>query len=109
MFPIIGTFKTRGHGLQVRERTLKEGYEAQTLHKAVSIWNELPGAVVMAGTVSTFERHLDCYIKEQGLEGYGNYAGKWDQHGWHRWQSVHFHGLQLYDNSFQNQAKNFIM
>eukprot|EP00061_Rhincodon_typus_P004003 g21528.t1 len=40
------------------------------------VWNELPEEVVEAGTLITFERHLDGHMKRKDLEGYGPNAGK---------------------------------
>ena len=37
----------------------------------VGAWNSLPGEVVEADTVVTFKGHLDKYMNEMGIEGYG--------------------------------------
>jgi len=44
----------------------------------VSIWNELPEAVVEAGTIFFFKKHLDSYMGKVSIEGYGPSAGNWD-------------------------------
>jgi len=47
-----------------------------SLKRAVSVWNELPEAVVEAGY--NFKTHLDSYMGKMGVEGYGPSAGNWD-------------------------------
>ncbi|XP_048378988.1 ankyrin repeat domain-containing protein 39 isoform X3 [Stegostoma tigrinum] len=37
----------------------------------IRVWNELPGEVVEAGTITTFKRHLDGYVRKKGLAGWG--------------------------------------
>jgi len=44
----------------------------------VSVWNELPEAVVEAGTILSFEKYLDSYMGKMGREGYGPKAVNWD-------------------------------
>lgn len=39
--------------------------------RAVGIWNELPEEVMLAEIVTTFQKHLDSYLNEQNMEGYG--------------------------------------
>lgn len=48
------------------------------IQRVASIWTELPEKLIEAGTVTTFQRHLDRYLNEQSIEGYGFSAGKWD-------------------------------
>ena len=44
----------------------------------MSVWNELPEAVVKAGTILLFKKHLDSYSGKIGIEGYGPNVGNWD-------------------------------
>jgi len=44
----------------------------------VSIWNELPEAVVEVGRILSFKKHLESYMGEMGIEGYGPNVGNWD-------------------------------
>jgi len=46
--------------------------------RVVSVWNELPEAVVEVGTILSFKKHLDSYMGKMGVEGYGPSAGNWD-------------------------------
>ena len=46
--------------------------------RVVSVWNELPEAVVKVGTILSFKKHLDSYIGKMGIEGYGPNVGNWD-------------------------------
>eukprot|EP00061_Rhincodon_typus_P009951 g33847.t1 len=56
--------------------TEEQGFKISQCSKVVRIWNELPEEVVEAGTITTFNRHLDEYMNRKGLEGYGPNAGK---------------------------------
>ena len=40
--------------------------------------NKLPEAVVEESTILSFKKHLDSYMGEMGIEGYGPNAGNWD-------------------------------
>ena len=44
--------------------------------RVVSVWNELPEAVVEVGTILSFKKHLDSYMGKMGIEGYGPSAGQ---------------------------------
>ena len=44
----------------------------------MSVWNELPEAVVEAGTILSLKKHLGSYMGKIGIEGYGPNAGNWD-------------------------------
>jgi len=46
--------------------------------RVVSVWNELPEAVVEAGKILSFKKHLDSYMGKMGIEDYGPSAGNWD-------------------------------
>jgi len=46
--------------------------------RVVSVWNDLPEAVVEAGTILYFKNHLNCYMGKMGIEGYGSSADNWD-------------------------------
>ena len=46
--------------------------------RMVSIWNELPEAVLEVGTILPFEKRLESYMGKMGTEGYGPNAGNWD-------------------------------
>jgi len=43
--------------------------------RMVSVWNELPEAVVEAATILSVKKHLDSYMGKMGIEGYGPSAG----------------------------------
>jgi len=38
-------------------------------HRVVRVWNELPEEVVEAGTITTFQRHLDWYMDGERFRG----------------------------------------
>ena len=46
--------------------------------RVVGVWNKLPEAVVEAGTILSFKKHLDSYMGTMGIEGYGPNEGNWD-------------------------------
>lgn len=42
------------------------------------MWDELSEEVIEEGTITILKRHLDRYMHENGLEGYGPNTCKWD-------------------------------
>ena len=46
--------------------------------RVVSVWNELPEAVVETGTILSFKKHLGSYMGKIGIEGYETNADNWD-------------------------------
>jgi len=60
-FPKVGGSKTRG--FKVRGKRFRRVQRGNIFTQRVaSVWNELPEAVVEAGTILPFEKHLDCYM-----------------------------------------------
>jgi len=43
----------------------------------VSVWNELPEAVVEAGTILSFKKYLDSCMGEMGYRGLWAKCGQW--------------------------------
>jgi len=79
IFPKVGESKTRGHRFKVRgERYRKVQRGTFVTQRVVSVGNELQEAVVEAGTILYFKKHLDSYMGKMSIEGYGPSAGNWD-------------------------------
>ena len=79
LFPKVGESKTRGHRFKVRGERYKSVQRGNFFTQmVVSVWNELPEAVVEAGTILSFKKHLDSYMGKMGIEGYGPNVGNCD-------------------------------
>ena len=70
IFPNVGESKTRGPRFKVRGERYKsvQGGNFFT-QRVVSVWNELPEVVVEVGTILSFKKHLDSYMRKMGIEG----------------------------------------
>eukprot|EP00061_Rhincodon_typus_P013522 g39934.t1 len=66
----VGDFKTRGHNVEVRGERFKQDMRGSFFYTE-NVWNEIPEEVVDAGAVTMFKRHLDKYVNQKCLEGYG--------------------------------------
>jgi len=78
-FPKVGKSKTRGHRFKVRGKRYKRVQRGNVFtQRVVSVWNELPKAVVEGGTILSFKKHLDSNMGKMGIAGYGASAGNWD-------------------------------
>ena len=78
LFPKVGESKTRGHRFKVRGERYKRVQRGNFFtQRVVSVWNKLPEAVVEAGTILSFKKHLDSYMGKMGIAGYGPNAGNW--------------------------------
>ena len=68
LFPKLGESKTRGYRFKVRGRDTKGSRGANiSSQRVVSVLNELSEVVVEAGTILSFEKHLDSYIGKMSL------------------------------------------
>jgi len=66
--PKVGESRTRGHKYKVRvERYIKFQRGIFFIQTVVSRWNELPEAVVEAGTILSFKKPLDSYMGKMGV------------------------------------------
>jgi len=79
LFPKVGESETRGHRFKVRGDRFRRVQRGNIFtERVVSVWNELPEAVVVAGTILSFKKHLDSYMGKMGIEDSGPSAGNWD-------------------------------
>jgi len=63
LIPKVRESKTRGHRFKVRgERYKRLQRNICFTQKVVSVWDELPEAVVEVGTILSFKKHLDSYM-----------------------------------------------
>eukprot|EP00061_Rhincodon_typus_P000310 g11264.t1 len=80
LFPRVEESRARRHNFKVKgkrfKRDLRDNFFTQSV---VHVWNELPEEIVEAGTITTFKRHVDGYMKRKNLEGCELDAGKWDE------------------------------
>ena len=77
LFPKVGESKTIGHRFKGRDTKSVQRGNFFT-QRVVSFWNELSEAVVEAGTILSFKKHLGSYMGKMGIEGYGPNTGNWD-------------------------------
>ena len=68
---------TRGHRFKVRGGKFKGDVWGKLFaQRVVGSWNTLPEVVVEAGTLATFETHLDGYMNWEGIKGYRPSKGR---------------------------------
>lgn len=53
-----------------------ENLKGNVFTQRVYVWNERPDEAVEANTIATFKKHLDKYVDETCLNGYGTNAGR---------------------------------
>ena len=69
LFPKVGGSKTRRHRFKVRGERYKRVQRGNFFtQRVVSVWNKLPEVVVEAGTILSFNKHLDSYMGTMGIE-----------------------------------------
>ena len=77
LFPRVEELLLGGIGLMCEGQGLKEMYEASFFtQRVVGAWNSLPGEVVEADTIATFQGRLDKYMNRMGIEGYSPRKGR---------------------------------
>ena len=60
LFPLLEGSVTRGHNLEVRGGRFREELRKNlSTQRVVTVWNALPGRVVEAGCLISFNKYLD--------------------------------------------------